>query len=88
MKKLLTTVAMVVIASSPAGVATAGTTEMPKPNLFEMMDIDQDGVISQQEAAEDQSLVNEFTTVDSDGDKKLTKEEYEQYLAQAVKKSG
>ncbi len=88
MKKLLTSVALVIATSSPSALVTGGTTELPQLNLFEMLDIDQDGVISQKEASEDSNLIDMFSKVDSNGDQKLTKEEYEQYLAASVKKSG
>ena len=88
MKKLLTTAALLVATTAYPALSTAGTTVMAPVNQFEVLDSNQDGSISVEEATNSISLVKAFARIDSDGDRNLSKEEYDLYVANTVKKSG
>lgn len=88
MKKMLTTIALLVSVTSHPSLTTAGTTELTPINQFELLDSNKDGSISVEEATSDSNLVNAFTVIDTNGDSKLTQEEYDMYVANTVKKSG
>ncbi len=84
MKKLVTT--LVLCAAS--GLATASNIKTLSVDSFEALDMDQDGIVTLQEAASSASLAGVFAAIDVDGNQQLTREEYRQYLASMAKKSG
>jgi Ca2+-binding EF-hand superfamily protein len=72
MKKIIAIASGLVLAS---GVALAGGDE--KKSTFNDLDQNQDGVITQSEAAADTHLVSAFTTADTNQDGYLTPSEFE-----------
>jgi len=84
MKKITIALALCAITSS---FAMANTMKMPATDSFELLDLDQDGVVSATEAATEPMLANIFAVADTNGDAKLSKEEYSDYLAKVAKKS-
>lgn len=72
MKKIIAIASGLVLAS---GIAFAGGDE--KKSTFNDLDQNQDGVITQSEAAADTDLVAEFTTADTNQDGYLTPSEFE-----------
>ncbi len=88
MKKTLTTATLLIATATHPGISLAGTTELEPINQFELLDSNQDGNISVEEATNSISLVKAFARIDSDGDHKLSREEYDLYVANTVKKSG
>lgn len=67
MNTLNKTLALIALASSSA--AFAGTD-------FDTLDVDGNGVISQQEAAADAAISTKFTELDTDQNGELSKEEF------------
>ena len=84
MKKITIALALCAITSNPA---MANTMKMPATDSFELLDLDQDGVVTATEVATAPALADIFAIADSNGDAKLSKEEYNDYLAKVAKKS-
>lgn len=89
MNRLTLLVTTLVLANSAA--VNANTTpqaEQPTGPEFEVFDVDNNGVISTHEAVRDALLQSVFKDIDSNGDQKLSKEEYQSYKDAEEKKPG
>ena len=67
MNTLNKTLALIALASSSAAFAATD---------FDTLDVDGNGVISQQEASADATILNKFVELDTDQDGELSKEEF------------
>ncbi len=88
MKKIISVIFLTAAFSVSPEATLAEDMKTPMQQNFAALDQDEDGAISIEEAADDDALAEAFSDFDADGDEQLNEEEYNQYLANLVKKSG
>lgn len=86
MKTALTLTALV-LASAATGVAANQTQGTSYEEVFNQMDLNADGVLTQDEANVDLLLAERFEMLDVDGSGDLSMEEFQAFDAEASKES-